>query len=310
MSASLDVLHQVGMPGADCVDIVRRRFQGDDGPRVALVAGIRGDAPEGIRVAHEVATFLETISASLKGSVDVYPCVNPLAAHRGTRRWPFFDVDLNRRFPGNPEGHAPDVVAYKLIQDLAGCDQVIELRGAHPDFREATQAHVREGDEQATERARNANVQVVWQRNPSRATPSTFAAQFDSPIVLEGGSGNRLSGEIGRSLKEGTLNLLNVLGVLPDDQLPFHWAAMGRPHVVQDALVRRVRACRAGFFLPTVSVWDELELGQPVGTVVDPASGVVLETVTSPLTGWALAVRERPVVFPGSMLVRVVGEDT
>jgi uncharacterized protein len=307
MSVSLDVLHQVGMPGADSVDIVRRRFRGGDGPRVALVAGIRGDAPEGIRVAHEVASFLEQVSDQLVGTVDVYPCVNPLAAHRGSRRWPFFDLDLNRRFPGSESGHAPDVVAWKLISDLAGADQVIELRGAHPDFREAAQAHVREGNALAVERAKQANVQVIWERNPTRAAPSTFAAQFDSPIVLEGGSGNRLSAEVGRSLWEGVLNLLNVLGVLPDEALPFHWASIVRPLVVDDDRVQRVRAQRAGFFLPTVGVWEELEQGQVCGTVVDPSTGAVLESVTSPLAGRVLAVRERPVVFPGSMLVRVVG---
>jgi len=308
MSASLDVLHQVGMPGSDRVDIVRRRFRGNDGPRIALVAGIRGDAPEGIRVAHEVAAFLATVVDSLQGTIDIYPCVNPLAAHRGSRRWPFFDLDLNRCFPGRPDGHAPDTVAWKLLQDVQGAEQVIELRGTHPDFRAASQAHVRQGDAQAIERARHANVPVIWARNPTIAAPSTFAAQFDSPIVLEGGSGNRLSAEVGRSLWEGTLNLLNVLGVLPDESLPFHWATIRRPLVVDDEHVQRVRASRAGFFLPAVQPWEEIETGQALGRVVDPGSGAILESLVSPVDGYSLAVRERPVVFPGSLVVRVIRE--
>ena len=306
MSALLDVLHQVGMPGSDRVEIVRRRFQGSDGPRIALVAGIRGDAPEGIRVAHEVAAFLETVVDSLEGTVDVYPCVNPLAAHRGSRRWPFFDLDLNRLFPGRPDSHAPDTVAWKLLQDVEGAEQVIELRGTHPDFREASQAHVRQGDMQAVERARHANVPVIWARNPTIASPSTFAAQFDSPIILEGGSGNRLTADVGRTLWEGTLNLLNVLGVLPDQHLPFHWATIRRPLVVGDDQVRRVRASRAGFFLPAVQPWEEIEAGQALGRVVDPGSGRILESLASPVAGHTLAVRERPVVFPGSLVVRVI----
>lgn len=294
------------MPGADQVDIVRRRFRGGEGARVAIVAGIRGDTPEGMRVAHEVASVLARLSDTLVGTVDIYPCVNPLAAQRGTRRWPFFDLDLNRCFPGRPDGHAPDTVAWKLLEDLRGAEQVIELRGAHPDFREAAQAHVREGDRQASERARHANVQVIWERNPSGASPSTFAAQFESPIVLEGGSGNRLNAKVGLTLVEGTLNLLNMLGVLPDEGLPFHWAGIRRPLVVRDEQVHRVRASRAGFFLPRIEPWQELAVGDVLGTVVDPATGAIRETLTSPVQGHVLALRERPVVFPGSMLVRVI----
>lgn len=298
------------MPTGDVVQIVRRRFGQAPGPRVAVVAGIRGDAPEGIRVAHQVTQVLAKVHEGLRGVVDVYPCVNPLAAHRGVRSWPFFNQDLNRCFPGRPDGHAPDRVAWTLVEDLRGVDQVIELRGAHPAFSEAAQAHVRESEPAAADLARRANVNVVWARRPGTAAPSTFAWQFPNTLVLEGGNGNRLTAEVGRALTEGVLNVLNVLGVLPDEALPFHWAAITRPEVVGDERVLRVRAERGGLFLPLCHPWDEVEAGELLGEVIDPASGEQLEGITAPQSGYVLAVREQPVVLPGSMVARLVlGED-
>ncbi len=304
----------VEMPSGGEVEVVRRRFQGgsghqgsgNQGRRVAIVAGIRGDTPEGIRVANDLARFLEEHEERINGIVDIYPCANPLAAHRGTRRWPFFDVDLNRLFPGRSGGHPPHRVARELTADIEGADQVIELRGAHPAFREAPQAHVRHRDEAARELARLANVAVVWSRHPGPAAPTTFAYQFPGTIVLEGGTGNRVTAGVGRDLLEGLLYLLSSLEIIAEDDLPFHWAALRRPELVTDDEVVRVRASRGGLFLPEGVPWAEVAAGDLLGRVVDPVTGCECEVVTSPVSGRLLAVREQPVVFPGSMVARVV----
>jgi len=298
----------VEMPSGGQVDVVRRRFVGGGGPgpRVAVVAGIRGDTPEGIRVAHDLCTFLDAHEADLAGSVDVYPCANPLAAHRSTRRWPFFDVDLNRLFPGRSEGHPPGRVAWALTRDIEGADQVVELRGAHPAFREASQAHVRHRDSRAAELALGTNVAVVWARHPGPVASSTFAYQFPGTIVLEGGTGNRVTPGVGRDLLDGLLNLLCSLEILGEQDLPFHWAGLQRPLAVTDEEVVRVRASRGGLFLPEGGPWEAVEAGAVLGTVVDPVTGSACETVLSPVSGRLLAVREQPVVFPGSMVARVV----
>lgn len=299
-------MSEVELPSGATVSIVRRRFGNGAGRRVAVVAGIRGDAPEGIRVAHLLSRFLTAHEPELAGTVDIYPCANPLAAERGERRWPFFDIDLNRRFPGRPDGHPPDQVAHALCQDIRGADQVIELRGARPAFREVAQAHVRAGNPAAAELAEGANVAVVWMRAPGPAAPTTFPYQFAGSIVLEGGSGNRLTPAVGSDLRDGVLNILSSLGVLPEDALPFHWAALQRPGRVTDADVVRVRASRSGLFMPLGTVWAEVAQGASLGEVIDPSTGEPLEEVLSPVAGRLLAVREHPAVFPGTMVARVV----
>ena len=305
--AQLRSVIQVELPSGESVSVVCRRY-GAGEKRVAIVAGIRGDAPEGMRVAHQVGAFLRTHEDQLRGIVDIYPCVNPLAAHKGTRLWPFFELDLNRLFPGREGGHPPHRVARALCSDVVGADQVIEVRGARPAFREAPQAHVRHCDEEASKLALGSNVSVVWRRSPGPAAPTTFAHQFPGTIVLEGGAGNRLTAGVGQDLTEGVLNLLCQLGVLAEDVLPFHWAGLQRPLLVTDEQVVRVRASRGGLFMPTGTIWSQIASGGSLGQVVDPISGEVLEDVLSPQNGKLLAVRERPVVFPGTMVARVVAE--
>jgi predicted deacylase len=306
VSERLEEICSIELPTGESVGVHRRRFTGGLGPHVAIVAGIRGDTPEGTRVAHAVARHLSTHHERLCGTVDVYPCVNPLAAHHGARHWPGFDLDLNRRFPGRADGHAPDRVARTLLDATRAADMVIELRGAHPAFREETQAHVRHDQPVALERALRANVRVVWRRSAELQGTGTLAAELPGLICLEGGVGNRLTDGVGLELCDGVLNLLVVAGVLPEDALPFHWAAIQRPLVATDEDIVRVRATRGGLFLPSGRMWGEVEVGTPLGEVVDPIAGETLEMITAPVAGRVLAMREQPVVYPGSLVARLV----
>jgi predicted deacylase len=306
--SEMSAVIQVELPSGDELAIIRWRFGcgGPGVPRVAIVAGIRGDAPEGIRVAHQVARALEKLEDRLTGLVDVYPCANPLGAHQGSRLWPFFDVDLNRLFPGNEHGHQPDRVAHALCNDVRGATQVVELRGAREAFSEVIHAQVRERDVASAELALGANAALVWARKPGPAATRTFAHQFPGSIVLEGGTGNRLTSGVGKELEEGVIHLLTQVGVLAEADLPFHWAALNRPVIVTDDQVFRVRAERSGLFLPEFGVWSEVGEGAVLGTVIDPESGGVLESILSPCAGRVMAVREHPVVYPGTMVARVV----
>ena len=75
---------------------------------------------------------------------------------------------------------------------------------------------------------------------------------------------------------------------------------------MNDERVFRVRAECSGLFLPEFGVWSEVEEGATLGTVIDPENGTILQNIASPTTGRVMAVREHPVVYPGTMVARVV----
>ncbi len=297
-------IFSIELPTGGEVQLTRHRFGVAPKPRISIVAGIRGDAPEGMRIAFSMLQHLSRLEDSLRGQVDIYPCVNPLAAEQGERLWPFFGVDLNRLFPGRENGHPPERVAHALVTDLQGSDYILELRGARPSFQECTQALVRSAE--AASLALHSNVQLVWQRTPGPAAPKTFAYQFPNTIVLEGGVGNQLTDSVGRELCDGILNLLAQVGILPEEKLPFSWASMERPTLVSDKDVLRVRVGRSGFFLPEAHLGQELAKGALIGRVIAPDSGAVREEIIAPASGTVMALRVQPVVSLGIMVARIL----
>lgn len=308
MTESQVAICRIELPTHNEVEVVRRRFLGSDGPTVAVVAGIRGDTPEGIRVVYEITRMLRQLD-DIHGCVDLYPCANPLAAYAGLQRWPFFDVDLNRRFPGRLDGHPPDRVAHELVSNIAGADLVIEVRGAYRAFRGICQAHVRAGVARAAELASAANVEFVWARTPDTMARTTFAAQFETVMVLEGGAGNRLSDGVSDELAAGVMNVLASMGIVDEQAVPVHWAAIHRPRLVTDEQVLKLRTELGGVFLPAVLAGSTIARAQRLGTVVDPVQARVLQVLEAPAAGRVLAIREQPSVHPGSLVAHVVTED-
>lgn len=290
------------------VDINRFRY-GSGEKRVAIVAGIRGDTPEGLRVAHIVSEALIPVSERLSGTIDIYPCINPLAAEQGLRLWPFFQVDLNRRFPGNANGHPPDRVAAALVNDIQGADVVIELRGARPGFEEIPNAMVRSGDDLALNIAQNANVHYVWVREPGPAAPKTFAYQFSHSLILEGGAGNRLVHDVGQTLMNGVLNILSYLGIFPEEELPFAWATIERPTTIVDHEILRIRTNCSGLFIPSCSINETIDEGVSIGRIIDPKLGLVREEVFTKNRSRLVAIRHHPVVSPGTVVARLIVEN-
>ena len=100
-------------------------------PCLALVAGVHGDEYDGIRALQTVVQDLPARVSSLIGSLMIIPVANPLAFGAGQRRTPLDDRDLNRAFPGEPEGTVSERLAHLLCRDLLRqADAVFSLHGA------------------------------------------------------------------------------------------------------------------------------------------------------------------------------------
>jgi hypothetical protein len=295
------VISRLDLPTGEEVLIMRRRFSGAPGPHVALISGIRGDTPEGVVALHILLRRLE-VMPDLRGTLDFYPCVNPLAAYEGSTRWPFFDVDLGRIFPGKPEGHLPDRLANTLVQELGPADMIFEMGGPRPPFHDLPHVRVQNGHDREIELASRSGLPFVWARGPGMVHASTFAAQFGCVLRFLGGSGGRIRPDSGRDLALGALRILASMGVC-EAPTP---AEAAPTEIVDDARVQVIRATQGGLFLPRVSPGDEVDANEATGVIVDALHARDIETPRAPRQGRILSIREQPVVYPGSTVCRIV----
>lgn len=100
---------------------------GDGTPEVAVVGGVHGDEPSGVRAVERLLDERPAVERPVKLVV-----ANEAAVERGLR---FVDVDLNRSFPGDPDGPTHESrLAARLAEEVEDCTTLaLHATRSHPE---------------------------------------------------------------------------------------------------------------------------------------------------------------------------------
>ena len=107
-------------------DLPIRTFGGSAGGLSAVITGgVHGDEQTGIHTAMLVCERLA--QANVLGRVTVLPFSNPEASRVRRRQAPQDGLDLNRTFPGRPDGSYSEQLAWHIWQLTDGYDYLLDL---------------------------------------------------------------------------------------------------------------------------------------------------------------------------------------
>ena len=115
---------------------------GKEGLRFCVVTGTHGDELEGQMVCYELAHIVGEHPELLRGTLEIYPALNPLGIDTIQRGIPNFDLDMNRIFPGDPQGTMAEQTAHAIIEDIKGADMVIDIHSSNLYLRETPQVRI------------------------------------------------------------------------------------------------------------------------------------------------------------------------
>lgn len=275
--------------------------------RASVVTGIHGDELEGQFVAFELARRIRADLSSLAGIVDIYPAVNPLGASTIKRGVPLFDLDMNRIFPGCEDRSLVERVAKDVVDDVAGSDIAFDIHASNIFLREIPQIRINEvSADRLVPLARRCNVDFVWVHSAATVLESTLAYSLNAigtpTLVVEMGVGMRITEAYGRALVDGILRLLSDLGIWTGDVAPVR-----EPIISTDGEVSFLNAEAGGVFLPVADHENFVRAGERIGVIADPLTGEIAQDVASPVDGLLFTLREYPVVYPGSLIARILG---
>lgn len=278
-------------------------------PRLAIVTGIHGDELEGQYICYELQRRIHEAEEHLTGIVDIYPAVNPLGLNAAARSFPPYGIDMNRVFPGDPEGPLPEYLAHQLLQDLDGADCAVDLHASNTLVREAPQIRLNENmADRLMPYAERLGAALIWQHASATVLESTLAYALNKrgvpTLVVETGLGLRISPAAGDKMVDGLFNLMHHLGIWNGEPPAVAPAVQSR-----DSEVVLLTAEQPGLFLPAVPHGAQLTKGQPYGKIVDPLTGDIMERLTAPCDGWLFTLREYPLCTAGAMLGRILRKE-
>lgn len=303
----------VGLPVDERLRIQKSTIEPEqeplNGKRICVVTGTHGDELEGQYVCYELGRRLREHMEYLKGTVDIYPALNPLGVDSITRGIPTFDLDMNRIFPGSADGAVHEYMASKIIEDMKGADMCIDIHASNIFLREIPQVRMSEDtSEKLLPYARFLNIDYVWIHGAATVLESTLAHSLNMSgvptLVVEMGVGMRITLEYGNQLVDGIFCLMKQLGIWDGPVIE-----PKMPIISTDGQVGFVNANCSGIFIPHVDHWESIRKGEVIGEILNPLRARVEETLYAPCDGMVFTLREYPIVNSGSLIARVLGGD-
>jgi uncharacterized protein len=275
------------------------------GPRVVITAGVHGGEFTPIDATVRLAALLEP--GEVRGQVIICPVANPNAVYQGRLNVsPVDGVNINRVFPGDPDGGPTERLAAWLFANLVdGADVYIDLHcgGIDQVLRDFVGYRITgdpDLDKATAALAGSFGIEdVILGRKPDGGNSHAAAARRGvSAVLVEVGERGQRDAATARRRVDGLCQALRHLGVLdPDDSAPapireWVWSA-------------GVTAEATGLWYPEFSfdadIIGEVAEGDLLGRIVDPADGRE-HTVHAPADGRIVYGMHGLTVRPGTEL--------
>lgn len=260
------------------------------GPTLCLTAAVHGDELNGVEIVRRVLAGID--ERELAGTVIGAPIVNLLGFSRGSRYLPD-RRDLNRYFPGRPDGSLASRIAYAFFNDVVRhCERLVDFhtgsfkRTNLPQLRaNLTNAEVREFVERF-------GATAVLHKAGGRGTLRYAANAAGIPTVtLELGEPGTLQINHVRFGVRALDTLLDKLGMVERFNL---WSE-AQPVFYRS---RWLRAYRGGILTSNMRVGARISAGDVLGIVTNPLTSEE-STILSPHNGRLLGRALDQFVLPG-----------
>lgn len=269
------------------------------GPTLCVTAGIHGDEINGVEIARRV--FDSVTAGKLKGTLVVLPIVNR-HGFLMRQRYMADRMDLNRYFPGRPDGNISSVVAHAVFTKvIKRCDALIDLHTAAFYRENLPQIRVDLNNPRGLEMARYFGAGIILGKPGSRHTLRWQATNAGIPTILyEGGESNRFQIE---EIKLGVAGVLNVMAYLEMLERPPR--NTGKQQIYTSSTWVRVPRGKGGNFFPERELGSQVRKGELLGTVTDPITSEKAN-VRAPFDGRIIGMSIPQVALSGFILFDLV----
>ena len=246
-------------------------LSGAPGPTMLLSAGVHGDEYEGQIVLRRLLRDLGP--TSLRGRLILLPALNLPAVRAARRCSPVDGVNMNRAFPGDPDGGPTAQLAHYVEQKLLPlCQAAVDLHSGGTASEYLPCAYVYAGGPMADSKKRLSNAfgvplaVVVGATAETRSLSAACERGLVPMISAELGGGGQVSADALTVADDGTRALLRHVGLLPTEPAD----ADRRTRFVRIPGREHFLMCPAsGLFEPLVQLGTTVEAGTLAGWVHD-----------------------------------------
>lgn len=284
-----------------------------EGPVVYVQAACHGSEINGLEVIRRLVTE-EVDVAALRGAFIIVPVANVTAFTHRQGHTPFDNENMNRVWPGKPEGRMSERLAHEIWHNcIEPADYVIDLHTGNSTL--VTHVVFMGGESASEGLAYNFGVEVLireekdadWQKARFAGKLRNYADSAGKPAICpELGGNSKFEPERIEQGLRGVLNIAKHLGMIDGQpELPKRQTVVAQGHLTQ------VKADQGGAALYEVTGGDRVSKGDLICRIYSIRDFQVVQEIRSPADGMIIMVAENPVLHTGdtvAMMGKIVDE--
>ncbi len=313
-SGYLRVPHSVDRSAYGWIPVPITVIRNGEGPTLLISAGVHGDEYEGQIAVSELAHDLT--AGDIRGRLILLPMVNLPAAVAGCRVSPLDDGNLNRLYPGDPNGTPSEMIAHyheEVILPLA--DYAVDLHSGgssllYPPTLLRGPGHTPEEEAGLQKLTKAFDLPFAWVFTGGGGSGSTARTAMGAAnrkgvinVMAELGGGNTVTLDALARTRRGLRRILHSFGMLPN-YVPDPPRGTRALHSKGSVYVYE-----PGIFEPMKEIGDAVFKGEHVALIHHPETpGRAPDQVASPYDGMVLAMRTLATVRRGDALYQIAAD--
>lgn len=287
-----------------------KAYQFGKGEKAACIIGaMRGNEYQQLYVCSQLIARLEELEqkgAIVSGNeIVVIPSVNYSSMNVGKKYWVSDNTDINRAFPGNPEGPASSRIAAAVLDYVKGYSYGIQFPSFYLEGEFIPHVRLMETGTQSMSLANLFGMPYVLTASARSFDQTTlnynWQIQGTNAFSVYTGFTETIDEAKARQGVSSVLRFLTRMGII---RYNCHGGFISTTLDEEELL--SVKSDVPGFFRTLCETNKEVKRGDVLAEIVDPYMGSVISKIQAPVDGIIFFKQNEPMVYQNSVVFRMI----
>ncbi len=303
-----DLIYSVPSYFREDMNICAYRF-GKGEKTCAIIGALRGDEVQQLYVCARLISTLRDIEKQdgfLPGKmVAIVPTAISQSMNTGSRLWVPENMDINRSFPGNPQGSTTERIAYALLERYKAYRYGIQLTSFYQPGSFIPHVRMMNTGKQNPELGQEFGLPYVYVRNARIYDQTTLNYCWQ----IAGTQAYSLYAGKTREIDEAAadMTIRAILRFLSARQIiRYNSAPSASSSIITDSYINVISSTASGLLRRIKYAGAHVQKGEQLAFVIDPMDGSINEVLKASVTGVLFFADDGPFVSEHSPIFHIL----
>lgn len=276
---------------------------------VCIVGATRGNEVQQVYICSQLTRIFRNLEKQGKindgKSIMVVPTLNSHSMNIAKRFWSTDNTDINRMFPGYNLGETTQRIAAGVFENINMYEIGIQFASFYMQGSFIPHVRMMKTGFEDIELAKDFGLPYVLRREarPYDTTTLNYNWQLwnTKAFSLYTNATDSIDVVSAREAINAVLNFLNKNGII---QFRTHEGYVSQ--FIEGKTLINVKSNVAGIFIRYTDVNERVKKGDTLAEIVDPYTGMPVDTVKSPINGIVFFHADQPVIYSQTPLYRII----